>query len=159
MNTQKKHKKKLERQREVQQKLLKQRMKKRREEKVETAKAQADREAQKVVNRHTATICYNKNGKMSEAEIKERLDKNMEILRALQEEYEAEQKLRQENQDKAPELQKHLQATPVRNWGGEASVEFNPNPPSTSETTTKSGPLDPTQALADVFPNETTTNA
>lgn len=128
MNTQKKHKQKVARQREVQKKLLRKRLKKRAEDREEQAKVLQERENQRVVNRHTATICYDKEGRLTETEIRKRLDNNMEILRALQEEYEAEQKMRAENLAKLPELQQQVQVEPIRNWGGEAEVVFTPNP-------------------------------
>ncbi len=137
MNTQKKHKKKVLRQRKVKKKLLRQRMKKRAEEKVIAMEEKQKRDAERVLNKHTVTIRYDKAGRLSEEDICKRLDQNMEILRALQEEYEAEQKVRAANQTLVPEIQKQLHPEPIRNWGGEASVEFNPNPvtPTTQEET------------------------
>jgi hypothetical protein len=136
MNTQKKHKKKIERQREVEKKMLRKRMKKRAEDRKLSVEQKEKREAERVVNRHTATICYDKAGRLSDEEIRQRLDRNMEVLRALQEEYEAEQKLRAENQALVPDMQKQLQPQPLQNWGGSAGVEFNPNPDPVTETTT-----------------------
>lgn len=136
MNTQKKHRKKVERQREVQKKLLRKRLKKRAEDKIEAEKVRQERESQRVVNKHTATIVYDKKGRLTDDEIRKRLDQNMEVLRALQEEYEAEQKLRAENQTLIPDLQKRLHPEPLRNWGGEAGVEFKPNPDPVPEVTT-----------------------
>lgn len=138
MNTQKKHLKKKERERKAKQKVLRRRARIRAEAKEEREKSQADREAQKVVNRHTVTVCYDKSGRMSEEEVKARLAQNMQILQALEAEYEAEQKMREENRKNFPDYleklkQQSAQAleqhqTRVSNWGGSADVEFNPNP-------------------------------
>lgn len=136
MNTQKKHKKMVERQRDVQKKVIRRRMKKRAEEKLLTDEQKQKRDAERVVNKHTATIVYDKAGRLTQEDIRKRLDRNMEMLRALQEEYEAEQKVRADNQSLIPELQKQLHPEPLRNWGGSAGVEFNPNPDTVPEVTT-----------------------
>lgn len=127
MNTQKKHKKEVRRKKEVKKKLLNRRLRKRAENKKITDEQKQKRDAERIVNKHTATICYDKAGRLSEEDIRQRLDKNMEVLRALQEEYEAEQKLRAANQSLIPDIQKQLHAEPIRNWGGSAEVEFKPN--------------------------------
>jgi hypothetical protein len=128
LNTQKKHRKKVERKREVEKKLLRRRLKKRIEEKKVADEYKAKRDAERIVNRHTSTICYDKGGRLTEEDIRQRLDRNMDMLKALQDEYEAEQKVRAANQITIPELQNRMQAEPNGNWGGSAGVEFNPNP-------------------------------
>lgn len=133
MNTQKKHRQKVQRKREVQKKLLRKRMKKRAEDRKMLDEQMQKRNAERMVNKHTATICYDKAGRLTEEEITKRLERNMEVLCALQEEYEAEQKQRANNQTLIPELQKRIHQEPIRNWGGEAGVEFNPNPSPVTE--------------------------
>ena len=141
MNSQQqKFQKKKEREREKRKKILRRRQRIRTEAKVEDEKQREEREAQRLVNRHTVTVWHDKNVRLTEEEIKARLARNMEILKALEEEYEAERKLREENQKQMPEMMNKLreqqikfQQQPleqeVRNWGGEAEVEFKPNLP------------------------------
>jgi hypothetical protein len=133
MNTQKKHQKKVERQREVRKKVLRRRARIRAEAKEEALKLREERESQRVVNKYTTTVNYSVNGRMTEEEVKQRLQRNMEILKALEDEYDELQKTREANQEKNAELATAFsglkQDQPQGNWGGEAEVVFKPNLP------------------------------
>lgn len=130
MNQQKKFQKKKDREREVRKKVLRRRAKIREEARTEADKAKKEREDQATINKYTATIRYNQGERLSEAEIKERLNKNMEILAALQKEYEDFQRQREEVAKNPPDLSKYtLDPSKIekKNFGGEAEVAFKPN--------------------------------
>ena len=122
-----KSQKKKEREREVHAKILRRRARTRAEAKVEADKAREEMINQAMVNKHTVTVNYNANDRLSEEEIKEKLTKNMQILQALEDEYNQLQKQREENAKNPPDFSALAINKPKSNLGGSAGVEFKPN--------------------------------
>lgn len=119
--TQRRTVKKKEREKLVKEKLNHRRLKLRAEMKKQDTENRKERDAQKLLNRHTATISYADREAKSPEEIKRRLEHNMKILEALEQEHSGTVKTREE-------FLKQIQAQQEagRNWGGAAEVQFTP---------------------------------
>ncbi len=116
-NDQKKLQKKKERERENRKKILRRRAKTRAEASEEYRKALEDKKAQAAVNRHTVTVNNKEKRTMTDEEAREQLRHNMQILQALEQEYDGLIKSRQSYIE---------QQQQEGNFGGSAGVEFTP---------------------------------
>jgi hypothetical protein len=121
-----KSKKQKEREREVRKKVLRRRMKIREEAREEAKKALEEREVQRDLNKFkAATVMLNRGEVMTDEQIKEKLNHNMQILKALQDEHDAAEKAREEMIKNNPP-QFNLVNRPS-NWSGSADVAFTVN--------------------------------
>jgi Icc-related predicted phosphoesterase len=112
---------KKDRAKEVRKKVLNRRKRIRAEAKEERQKVLEEKRMAATVNRYTRTIRRDEEPRKTEEEIQEQLRHNMQILKALEKEYDGLIKSREEYADRARQQQQE-----EGNFGGSAGVEFVP---------------------------------
>lgn len=111
-------KKKKEREREVHKKVLRRRKALRAEAKKTRDQQQAERDAIRQVNKHVTTIRHGER-RMTDEEIRKKLEENMKLLEGLEQEYAGTMKSREQF---LRELEARQANEPQGNWGGSADV-------------------------------------